>query len=414
MDIDSFKRACVIGWERSGISLCNLLLSLKKEVRVSEIRERSCFAPSLIDEFRRQGVEFEFGGHSQDFIKDSQLVIVSPGVDMTASPLAEIIKVYALPCVGELEFSSWLTKAKCIAITGTNGKTTTSYLTYKVFQEKRKRVFLGGNIGTPLSSFVLNTKDKDLIILEVSSFQLETIFKFRPFVAAFLNIEPDHLDRYPDFGEYLKAKMNIFRNQRPSEWAVLNKEENFISSLKKQIRAKIIYFSDEFANENLSCVYRIAGIFGLSKTDCLKVFSSFTGLPHRLQLVRKVNNITFVNDSKATNPASTIWALKNTRSPLILIAGGKDKGLDFSAISPYLRRVKKLNLFGESAPKIKEVLDSQIKSEIFPSLRSLVVSSFQEARPGDTILFSPMCASFDLFSNYEERGDKFIEIVNDL
>lgn len=414
MNLDSFNKVCVIGWGRSGISLCNLLLSLKKQVRISEVKERRCFSSSLVNEFSKKGVRFEFGGHSHQFMKGSQLIILSPGVDTTNSSAVKNARMLGIPYIGEVEFSSWLTKAKYIAITGTNGKTTTSYLTYKVLKERRKRVFLGGNIGTPFSSFVLGTKKGDIIVLEISSFQLETIIEFKPYVAVFLNLEPDHLDRYRNFSDYFQAKMNIFKNQNSSDWAVLNKNMDFLNCLKKEIKSKIVYFSKEFPNENFSCVYRTASIFGLEKADCLKVFSAFRGLPHRLQFVRQIKGVTFINDSKATNPSSTIWALKSIKSPVILIAGGKDKGLDFTSVFSYLRRVKKINLFGEASLKIKESLNSDIKSEVFSSFPEVVSASFKEAKPGDTVLFSPMCASFDMFSNYEERGNKFIEIVNSL
>ena len=172
MNIDNFEKVCIIGWGRSGISLCNLLLSLKKKVKVSEARMRKFFSAPLIDEFSKAGVEFEFACHSPKFIKDSQLIILSPGVDTFKSQAAKIANDLGIPSVGEVEFSSWLTQAKIVAITGTNGKTTTTRLTYEVLKRARKRIFLGGNIGTPFSSFVLNTKKRDLIILEVSSFQL--------------------------------------------------------------------------------------------------------------------------------------------------------------------------------------------------------------------------------------------------
>jgi len=414
MNINNLQKVCIIGWQRSGISLCKLLLSLKKKVRVSEIKERESFPSSLIDEFNNKGVTFEFGGHSKEFIKDSELVILSPGIDTKKSPVAVTCYDFNIPCVGEMEFSFWLTDAKIIAITGTNGKTTTTHLTYQILKQKRKRVFLGGNIGVPFSSFVLDTKKSDIIVLEVSSFQLESILEFRPYVSAFLNIEPDHLDRYDDFSDYFKAKLNIFKNQKKDDWAVLNKNLGLLPNIEKNIIAKKVYFSNELLNENLSCAYRIASIFGLSKVDCLEAFSSLKGLPHRMQLVADTGGIKFINDSKATNPASTIWALKNIKSSIILISGGKDKGLDYSAILPYLGKVRKINLFGESCKKIKESFGPKVQATISNSLEDAVKLSYQEAKKGDVVLFSPMCSSFDMFSNYEERGDAFIDIVKSL
>ena len=162
----------------------------------------------------------------------------------------------------------------------------------------------------------------------------------------------------------------------------------------------------------LSCVYKIAHIFGIEKIECLKIFSSFKGFSHRLQVIKKVNGVTFINDSKATNPSSTIWALKNTKGSVFLLAGGKDKGLDFSVINSYSRKIKKLNLYGEAASKIKSSISSNIEAEIFSDLNEAMTDACKQTESGDTILLSPMCASFDQFKNYQERGDKFMEIVN--
>jgi UDP-N-acetylmuramoylalanine--D-glutamate ligase len=414
MNIDNFKKVCIVGWGKSGISLCKLLLSLKKQVRVSELKESKFFNTALLNKFKNQGVSFEFGAHSESFLKDCDLLILSPGVDTINSKAVVYARKLGITYVGEVEFSFWLTKAKFIAITGTNGKTTTTFLTYRALCQKRKRVFLGGNIGIPVSSFILDTAKGDLIVLEISSFQLETIFKFKPYVAAILNIEPNHLDRHASFKDYLQAKMNIFKNQDSHDWAVLNKNIEVLPEIEKHVKSQINYFSSEFPNENFSCVYRIAGIFGLSKIDCLNVFSTFRGIPHRLQTIRVLNDVAFINDSKSTNPSSTIWALKNIKGPVILIAGGKDKGVDYSAIVPYSRNIKKVNLFGQAAGKIKEALNPNMTVGVYPTLSEVVLSSFREARPGDKILLSPMCSSFDMFSNYMERGRKFVEIVNSL
>jgi UDP-N-acetylmuramoylalanine--D-glutamate ligase len=260
----------------------------------------------------------------------------------------------------------------------------------------------------------LDTKKGDLIVLEISSFQLETILEFKPYVAALLNIEPNHLDRHPTFSDYFRAKMNIFRNQQPDDFAVLNKNIEMLSDIEKNIKSKIVLFSSEFENQNFSCIYRIAGIFGLGKAECLHVFNNFKGIPHRLQVVRVVNGVSFVNDSKSTNPSSTIWAFNNIKGNIILIAGGKDKGVDYESIIPHMKKVKKVNLFGQAAEKINKALSGHVKTQIFPSLYDVVSASFKESSPRDTILFSPMCSSFDMFNNYMERGRKFIEVVKSL
>ncbi len=414
MNIDNINKICIVGWGRSGYSLCNLLLVLKKSAKVTELKERNKFHSALIDKLKNSGVNFEFGGHSENFIKDSQLIVLSPGVDPLNSPVITLAKNLNIPCVGEVEFASWLTKAKFIAITGTNGKTTTTFLTYRVLKENKKGVFLGGNIGIPVSSFIMNTKKNDLIVLEISSFQLETIIEFKPYLAALLNIEPNHLDRHPTFQDYFEAKMNIFRNQQKNDWAVVNKNIEGLNAIEKKIKSQIVHFSSEFENQNLSCVYRIASIFSLGKIECLKVFNNFKGIPHRLQVIKTINNVTFVNDSKSTNPSSTIWAFRNIKGPIILIAGGKDKGVDYSAIIPHLKNVKKINLFGQAAGKIEKALKEHIDTQIFSSLTEVINASFKDAGTKATVLFSPMCSSFDMFSNYMERGRKFIETVNNI
>ena len=223
MNTENFKNICVVGFKRSGIALSRLALALQKTLKVTDGKKEDEFKDSLINEFKCLGVKFEFGSHTENFIKGSDLIVISPGVDLKKTTLPQIANKLGIRIVGEIEFASWFTKSKIIAITGTNGKTTTATLTYEVLKSKFNGVYLAGNIGIPLSSCVLKTKPEDIIVLEVSSFQLETILEFKPFVAAFLNLEPDHLDRYGVFGEYMKAKINIFRNQEKSDWAIFNK-----------------------------------------------------------------------------------------------------------------------------------------------------------------------------------------------
>lgn len=414
MKQDLFKKVCVVGFKKSGMSVCKLALSLGKKVRVTETGSGERFPFYTIDKFKNWGVEFEFNQHSKNFIKDCDLVIVSPGVDMKNSLAVKIAHSLGILTVGEIEFASWFNKGDIIAITGTNGKTTTAFLTYLVLKNKTRHVYLGGNIGVPFSSFVLNTKSRDIVVLEVSSFQLETIREFKPKVSCVTNIEPDHFDRYAEFGEYVKAKRNIFRNQRGTDFAVLNRRmarETWI----REIRAKLKFFQNELDNENFSAAYKIASIFGVTKSSCQRVFTSFKGLPHRMQVVENIRGVTFINDSKATNPSSTIWALKNMKRPVILIAGGKDKGMNYHSVSPFLKNVKKINLFGEAKDKIKKSLNTYNNIiEIFPNLKETIISSFKEAREKDVILFSPMCASFDSFSDYKERGRFFIKVVKEI
>jgi len=414
MNVDSFRNICVVGFRRSGVYLVKLLLKLGKKAKVTEQKDDSFFSAKLVNKFHNAGVDFEFGAHTDNFIKDSDIIVISPGVNTKKSQISHIAKINNIPVVGEVEFASWFTKSTIVAITGTNGKTTTTFLTYRVLKSIKPNVYLAGNIGIPFSCYALSTKPKDIVVLELSSFQLESIIEFKPYVGCILNVEPDHFDRYSYFDEYTQAKFNIFRNQTQDDWAVLNKNIYGRQEIIRDIKSKIVYFNNEFSNPNYSAVYRIAHIFGAGKADCMKVMSDFNGLPHRLQSVNKIKGIVFINDSKATNPASTVWALKNTKSPIVLIAGGKDKGLDYSVVEPYLKKVIKINLFGEAVHKIELSLKNRVKIGVFSSLECAVEDAYHIAQGGTTVLFSPMCSSFDMFSNYIQRGNKFIEIVNNL
>ncbi|MCF7873146.1 MAG: UDP-N-acetylmuramoyl-L-alanine--D-glutamate ligase [Candidatus Omnitrophica bacterium] len=412
--IKDLKLVCVAGWGKTGISLVEMLLNLDKKIKVTETKKRNCFCPQLIKDFENKGVEFEFGGHSEKFIKLSELIILSPGIDLSKSELNNIAKKNHISCLGELEFASYFTNAKIIAITGTNGKTTTAHLTYLLLKQKKKKVYLGGNIGRPFSEFVLDTQKEDIVVLEVSSFQLEEIIKFRPYVAVLLNIEPDHIDRHKNFSNYLKIKLKIFKNQQKNDWAIINKEINLQETSLSQINSKIIYFKDELSDQNFSAAYKIGKIFGVSKTDCLLLFSQYKKLPHRQQFVKKINKIEFINDSKSTNLSSTLFALKSIKSPIILIAGGKDKGFCYQSLKSYARKIKQINLIGQAADKIKNDLGGKIKCQKFASLQEAVLSAYKQAKAFDTILLSPMCSSFDMFENYKERGQKFTDIVKSI
>ncbi len=411
MNLKNADKICVAGWGKTGAALVKLLLSLGKKPKVTEIKSRAYFSSSLIEAFEKKGVEFEFGGHSEGFVSASNLILLSPGINLLNSSLGKIAYASGIPCVGEIEFAWYFCQAKIIAITGTNGKTTVAHLTYLLLKKARKKVFLAGNIGRPFSDIVLDAKAGDFIVLEVSSFQLESILKFRPHIAVLLNIYPDHLNRHKDFEGYVKAKMKIFQNQKENDWALVGKNNELFRGISSKIRSQIIYFGSEFPDDNLSCVYRIGRLFNISKTDSFLLFSQYKNLPHRRQQIKTINKVKFINDSKATNPSSTFFALDSIKGSVTLIAGGRDKGVSYSGLRRYCRKIKKINLIGEAADKIRKDLEGKIKCQDFSSLREAVISSYQEAAAGETVLFSPMCSSFDMFSDYRQRGREFIEIV---
>ncbi|MBN2483688.1 MAG: hypothetical protein JXD21_05770 [Candidatus Omnitrophica bacterium] len=413
--LDSFSRIGIIGFKRSGIALCRMLLDYGKQVKVSDTGFEDSFSKILIERLGARGVRFEFEKNSCEFLSDCDLVVVSPGVDVAASGIGEYTCARGIPVYGEMEVASWVNRARIVAITGTNGKTTTTFLAYSVLKSKFPgRVYLAGNIGIPFSEVAPRTKEGDIVVLEVSSFQLETIRDFHPAVSCITNIEPDHLDRYAQVSDYVRAKKNIFSNQTANDFAVLNRNCAFSDELKSSIHSQVRYFSDEFENENYSAVSVIAGIFAMTKEECARVFSEFRGLPHRMQKVREFGGVTFINDSKATNPSSTIWALKNTKGPVRLIAGGKDKGLEYGEIAPYLNQVKKIYLYGQARTAITQALSFYPDIARYDGVEEAVRSAAQDARRGEVVLFSPMCSSFDLFKNYQERGKFFIQVVNNL
>ncbi len=413
-NIEKINRVCIAGWGKTGVSLAKLLLSLGKEVKVTEKGGRNNFSSSLIKNFQNKGVEFEFGRHSNNFISSAELLLLSPGINFSESSLNKIVKKNHMPYTGELEFASYFAKAKIIAITGTNGKTTTAYLAYLLLKKKKKKVYLGGNIGRAFSEIVPNAGKEDLIVLEVSSFQLETIHRFRPYIAALLNINSDHLTRHKSFNNYLKTKMKIFQNQKKSDWSLINRKSRLPKTFLPQLNSKVVYFGGEFSNDNFSCVYEIGKIFNLTKADCLSIFSEYRNLPYRQQEIKIINKVRFINDSKSTNPASTINALGPLQAPVILIAGGRGKGFSYAPLRRYSRKIRKVNLIGEAADKIRDDLSGKIKCQKFDCLKEAVLASYRESMGEGTVLFSPMCSSFDMFADYKERGRSFNRIVKNI
>ncbi|MFC1658065.1 Mur ligase family protein [Candidatus Omnitrophota bacterium] len=407
------KNVTVIGLARSGFACAQLLYNLGALVSVSDKKRDSQtlgFSAQLPDSIKQ-----ELGRHTRGFIRGRDLIVVSPGVDADSKPLIWA-KECGVPVISEIECAGILCPAQIIAITGTNGKTTTTILAGRVLEAAGKKVFVLGNIGTPFSSQVHQMQAGDFVSLEVSSFQLETIRSFKPKIAAILNLTPDHLDRYRDLSEYLSAKARIFMNQDESDYLLLNREDPVLRTLASKAKSRVVYFDSSIeANLNFSAVKTIANILGIEKHLCDEVLQSFQGLPHRLEKVAQLKNREFVNDSKATNPEATAFALKNIAGPVILIAGGKDKGFDFSNFTDLITsRVRSLIVLGQAKDKIREVFNKKIPVSEAPDLKSAVESAFSQSQEGDCILLSPMCASFDMFENYEHRGEVFRQAVREL
>lgn len=417
-------------------------------VTVSDIRSEEELLPTL-NKLKNLGIPVETKEHRQETCIGSDLIVVSPGVPLV-TPALKAAGEAGVEIISEIELAYRHITTPIIAVTGTNGKTTTVNLIADIFESSGKPVFLGGNVGTPLIEYVLHRHDEPTIIAEISSFQLEGIQRFKPYISALLNLQQDHLDRYPSYEEYVAAKARIFMNQSSSEYAVLNADDADVKKLTSSIHAATFYFYYEkevpygiysknhhlYLNNgsgqiqltldnphlrgihnltNTMAAVAISKICGCPPEAIQKTINHFKGLPHRLECFQDCHGIKFYNDSKATNVGSTASALQALNPPIILIAGGKDKGCDYHSLTPLVRKkVKALILLGEAKEKMQKAFQSTTSISLVETLEDAVQRSFKKASPGDSILLSPACSSFDMFQNYEERGNRFKTLVNQL
>lgn len=408
------KKITIVGLARSGLACANLLYSLGAQVSVTDSQNStSTRKNSLL--LKSVKIKRELGGHSRDFIKDRDLIVISPGVADSAQPLVWA-KKYAIPVISEIELGWLLCPAKVIAVTGSSGKTTVTTLIGLILKAAGKRAFVCGNIGNPFAGEVRKIKPSDFVVLEVSSFQLEKIRTFKPKIAVITNLSKNHLDRYPGMKEYILAKKRISLNQDKKDFLVLNPQDKQLIRMARQTRARVKFFKVEPGlNPNQAAVLSVGSILGISRKTCLKVFKKFKGLEHRMEEVAEIRGVRFINDSKATTAESTIWALRNINSPIILIAGGKDKGVDYRALlDPARDKVKEVILIGEAKEKIKSALQGRLRISFSATLEQAVSCAFGKADSGDCVLLSPMCSSFDMFSDYEHRGRVFKSAVLEL
>lgn len=388
---------------------------------MSDFAKRSQIALRLERAGLADKVIFETDQHTKDFIVDSACVVISPGVRKDASPI-QWAREAGVPLFGEIEFAWMFCRNRVIAITGSNGKTTVSTLVYRVIQKSGKRARLCGNIGTPFAQHVLDLVKDEIVILEISSFQLEFIKTFAPYIAVLLNCTQNHLDRHATMKEYFHTKIKIFKNQLSSDFSVLNYDDEKIRMLSKDLKSKIFFYNGPREKKiypadhlNFLAARKVAHILNISD-DCVdEVFRNFSGLEHRMEKVRVYNEIVFINDSKATSPEAGIWALLQIPEPIIMICGGRNKNSDFSIVRDLVqKKVKKMFVFGEAKEEMQNIFSGVIAITQVESLERAVHQSYRHASSGDHILFSPMCASFDMFRNFEERGKVFKEIVHQL
>lgn len=426
------KTVTILGGQRSGAALAKLVVRLGGKAGISETRDPDC-----VPEFSRgwaagHNVRLEFGGHTREFVEDSDWVVLSPGVPAHI-PAVQWAKDKKIPVLGEIEFAFQFCRKPVIAVTGSNGKTTVVTLIHQVLEAAGKRSCLCGNIGAPFSDHVLELAEKDYVVLETSSFQLETVTDpaagvpagvrgFKPYIAVILNVNQNHLDRHKDFQEYFDAKQRIFLNQDQNDYAVLNARDGRLREAAGRIKSQVRYFEPSWmplagvaVNANYAAVWEVVKILGVKENVAARVFREFKGVEHRLELVREINGVHFINDSKATTAEAAIWALERLNTPVVMICGGRDKHIDFSVVTPWVRRkVKRMIVIGEARDKLKKTFAGVVEVDECATLPEAVARAGEIAGKGDSVLLSPMCASFDMFANYEERGRTFKQIVNGL
>lgn len=408
------KKITIVGLARSGIACANLLHRLGASVSITDIQDNTQTTEATAKLCSRD-IACELGKHSQDFIKQADLVVVSPGVPLDALPI-RWAGAFNRPLISEIEVASILCPATMIAVTGSNGKTTVTTLIGEVLAASGKNVFVCGNIGNPFCAEVENMREGDFVVLEVSSFQLETIKDFKPKIAIILNLTPNHLDRYNNLQKYLDAKERIIMNQDKNDFLVLNAQDALLREIVGQANSKVIYFySQDGLNPNQSAVLSVGKILGINEDLILGVFGKFKGIEHRLEAVCNINGVKFINDSKATTADSAIWAIKNINTPIVIIAGGRHKGIDYRVIiEPARGKVRQMVLIGEAKEKIAADLGDEFPTENAATLEEAVHRAYVLAKPGYSVLFSPMCSSFDMFKDYEDRGRAFKKIVSNL
>ncbi|MFN7170627.1 MAG: UDP-N-acetylmuramoyl-L-alanine--D-glutamate ligase [Candidatus Omnitrophota bacterium] len=411
------KKVLVLGLGKSGLSSAKVLKRLGSEVWVSEIKDTPFFRDMAL-KLQIEGIKVELGRHSEEFMKGKDLIVISPGVPSDLF-LVKKEKERGVPVISEIELGYLLSSSPIIAITGTNGKSTVTTLIGKVLEKAGLSNVVCGNIGNPFTGELERLNSQDYVILEVSSFQLENIVSFKPYIAIILNITPDHLDRYHSFEEYVATKERIFLNQNSDDYLVLNYGDTVVRDFSKKAKSKVVFFNEEKEKseftENQMVVLKVCAILGIPEEIVFSIFQSFPGLPHRCEFVAEIDGVKFINDSKATNIHSTHYSLSSFGEKVILIAGGRDKGQDFTPILEWLKeRVKYLLLIGEGAEKIGKAVGDSIPKERCKHLEEAVEYAYAIAQRGDVVLLSPMCASFDMFENYEQRGEVFKKAVMNL
>jgi UDP-N-acetylmuramoylalanine--D-glutamate ligase len=448
MDVKG-KRVLVVGLGKSGVASSMFLQARGAKVTVSDAKAEEQLRgeiPGLLD----KGIVVETGKHGERTFRDQDLIVVSPGVPNDVPQLQNARRL-GIPVIGEIELSARYLQGQIIAITGSNGKTTTTTLTGEVIAAGGRKALVGGNIGTPAITFVEQSSPETWVVLEISSFQLETIETFRPHIAAILNVTPDHLDRHGSMENYIAAKARIFENQSERDFAVLNADDATTASMGAGLKSQVYWFSrrkevergafvrggrivfrdakgerdimaaDEMTLkglhnlENVLAAVAMGSLAGIEPAAIRQAVKDFKAVEHRLEYVTTIRGVQYFNDSKATNVDATIKALESFPGRIHLILGGKDKGSDYTVLNGLLReRVKKAYTIGAAAEKIESQIAGVVEIVPAGTLDSAVKKAAETAEAGDIVLLAPACASFDQFQSYEQRGRAFKDTVHQL
>jgi len=443
------KRVLVVGLARSGVAACNVLRDMGVEVRATDVRPGPAVGPE-VKALRNRGIKLELGRNSIEFATDCDLIVVSPGVPLDI-PLLKWARSSGKTVIGEMELGFCLSEARFVAVTGTNGKSTTVSLLGEILSGASEKVKVGGNIGYPISALAKDLDHDWTVVIEVSSFQLDSSLSFRPEVAVLLNISPDHLDRYPSYEAYAKSKARLFMHQNSDDFAIVNYDDRDSMRAVEGSKARNLFFSTRrevpegafLRGENvvvraggketmvfLTNDLRIRGphnlanglaaalaatVLGVEAGVIREKIRDFKGLEHRLEHVDTIGGVEFINDSKATNLDAMERALEATALRPVLIAGGRDKGGDWPAVAGLVSRsVKSVVAIGEAGYRIQKALSPVVPVARVDGLDEAVRRAFKQASRGEAVLLSPGCASFDMFDDFEHRGREFKRIVREI
>lgn len=446
----SNKKILVVGFGKSGFSTARCLTGRGAEVTIGDIKPESELDKEILREVRNSGIKLEVGEHRTETFLDSDMIIVSPGVPLDIKPLVAAREA-GVPIAGELEIASRLLKTPILAVTGTNGKTTTVTLIEKMIKRSGRSLFAGGNLGTPLMDYVHSGENAEYVLVEVSSFQLDTAERFRPLVSLILNITPDHLDRYENYEAYIRSKYSITKNQGEGQYTVINDDDPLLHDFKPESGVSVLRYGIEKTGGrnayikghhlaaalpgkaeqafdingfllpgihnlgNLMGAVLVALCAGIETNFIQEVILDFKGLPHRVEYIGNIAGIDFYDDSKATNVDAAVKSLEVFDRPVIIIAGGIHKGGDYGPLVKASRpRVKKGIFIGEARFRLGDAFGSDIPYEFADDMGDAVNKAFSSAVKDDVVLLAPACSSFDMFTDYGHRGRVFKEKVKEL